>query len=164
MLLAVALDLVLGTIDGIIDLINDFSVLFGGRKVTNFKFPLEKLVKINTVSYAEVRNALSSLPSTCTRFESMPEILLWTTRLVLHDYTCPLVRFTYPSSAMYSLSSNVLGWTFYGSAKPILLTENDNCAASETVSQSEEVCAVLGIGFILLEFCLPSKSFPVVVR
>ena len=158
------LDLILGTVDVIIDLINDFSFLFGGRKVTSFQFPLEKLVKIDLITYDELRNALGSIPPTCSHFQSMPSILLWTARLVLHEYVCPVVRFTYPSAALYTLSEGTLDWTYYGSAVPILRSPDSNCDARSSVTEAEQVCAVLGIGYVLLEFCLPILFLDLVVN
>lgn len=151
----VAIDLIMGTVDVVIDIINGAAKILGGKSVTSFQFPLQKLIQIKTISYAELSRALSSLPPTCTHFDSMPSILTWTARLVLHGYTCPLVRFTYPSSTMYALSSGLLDWTYYGSADPIILDGTNNCDAEQAVTEAEQVCAVLGIGFVLLEFCLP---------
>jgi len=65
--------------------------------------------------------------------------------VVLHDYTCPLVRYTWPVEFVYAVSSWFFSWTYYGEAAP-LLESNNNCQASVDVTAADYICAGLGVG------------------
>lgn len=67
----------------------------------------------------------------------------------VHEYTCPAVRYTYPLRWLYDLSSNVLQWTYYGSAAPFTDTENENCQISQD-SNADYICVGIGVGYLIL--------------
>jgi hypothetical protein len=67
----------------------------------------------------------------------------------IHEYTCPLVRYTYPLQSLYAACEGLLGWTYYGSAAPITHAANQNCETMEDTA-ADYVCAGLGIGYVIL--------------
>lgn len=161
-----AIDVIGTIVNGIVKIINDASKLFTGHDATHFNFPLQKWIPMKTLTYNEVRSALSGLPPTCVHFDSMPKILRWTLQLLLHAHTCPVTRFVYPIPWLHAATVGFLGWSYYGSAEPFLFDDQANCAASGTGAGAnpwEYACVALGLGYILLELCLPILFVDIIV-
>lgn len=154
-----AYDMLAATVDAVIVAIDKVAAFFGFKPPINGKLPLKKWIPMNTVDYSQTRAFLDALPPTCQRFDSAPRILQWSLQMLLHSYTCPVIRYTYPMPGLYNLANGVLGWTIFGSAEPVLFEPDQNCAASENVTPEDYTCLALGLGYVLLEFCLPLILF-----
>lgn len=151
-----AVDAIMATVNTIIDVINDVSKFFGGHKVTNFHFTLQKFAKITTITYSEFRTVVRTLPLVCKNYDSMPSIVEFFMKYGLHTYTCAFVRFLWPLPTFYNIMEALLSWTYYGDARPNPHNINENCFADQGVSTYDFVCSGLGVGYLFLEFFFPT--------
>jgi hypothetical protein len=159
-----ALDAVLGVVNTLIQIANDISKLSGHGKLTGFQFKLIHWIPIETVSYAEVKEALSTLPPTCVHFNTSGKVLLWFVQYGLSDYVCPVVRFVYPDPGVYALANGLLGFMIRGSARPELFAPGDNCAEGRDSNRYDYACAGMGIGYVLLDVFLAIVLLYLVLR
>ncbi len=151
-----ALDIVMTGLNDVIGVINDLDRVFTGHKLTDFSFPLVKWIKIPQITYSEFSNTIKALPPTCTKFDTMPKIMLFFMRYGLHDYTCPTVRFLWPAPTFYGILEALLSWTYYGDAMPNPSKAGANCVGSQSITVYDSICASMGIGYLFTEFFFPS--------
>jgi hypothetical protein len=146
-----ALDAVMSVVNLVVDIVNDASALFGGKKLINFQFDLVRWITMNTVSSNELKEVLVSLPATCVRFDSVSEIFVWSTKLLFNKSICPLVRYIYPVEWLYTPISTITApWMYYGSAEPVLFRPDTNCALGHKDNPYEYACVGLAVGIIIL--------------
>lgn len=158
-----ALDIVMTGLNDVIGIINDLDRVFTGHKLTSFSFPLVKWIKIPQITYSEFANTIKALPPTCTKFDSMPKIVVFFMRYGLHDYTCPVTRFLWPAPTFYAILETLLSWTYYGEAMPNTFKAGANCVGSQTITIYDSICASMGIGYLFTEFFFPSIVVFIVV-
>lgn len=152
------LNVILLFLDVFIDaLILVLKVIFDIISVLSSKGNADSLIKwvhYHPLSAAKLRQVLTSIPATCRKYDGAGIIIQFLVRYNVHEYTCPAVRYLYPMQWLYTVNEFILGWTYYGSAKPFTDISDENCL--KTGNQREDyVCAGLGIGFIILEVLLP---------
>jgi len=148
----------------IIGLINDVAKLLRLHKLSTIHFGGLRWNNIPPVSPQELHAWLTGLPPTCQHFNSAWKIIQWLVRLSAHSHFCPIVRYFYPFEERYNtdVMESVFGWTYYGSADPVLFDPMKNCAGSApthknaaTATSLEYACVSLGLCYLFLEFFLP---------
>lgn len=137
-------------VNSIITILNDISQISGHKKVTNFRFHLIYWIPIQTLSYAQVKQALTSIPPTCKRYDTSNKVLQFFISEGLTQYTCPLVRFTWPDPTVYKIAYAVLGFTIRGNPEPDVYDPNKNCNPVSTTVY-DYICAGMGTSFVFLD-------------
>ena len=154
-----AIDVVLVYVNLIIDVIKYLDPHLHVKDIQ-----LIKWVHLDFISITEFKYVLQTTITTCKRFDSFNSIALFLMRMGLHKYTCAATRYMYPVAWIFDTVNTVLGWSFYGTADPFPLEAGANCAASEENTVYDDVCCGLGIGFLFLEFFLPTVLMYIVLR
>ena len=154
-----AIDVVLVYVNMIIDVIKYLDPHLHVKDVQ-----LIKWVHLDFLSITEFKYVLQTTITTCKRFDSFNSIALFLMRMGLHEYTCAATRYMYPVTWIFDTVNAVLGWSFYGVADPFPLEPDANCAANEANTVYDDVCCGLGIGFLFLEFFLPTVLVYIVLR
>lgn len=146
-----ALDAIFVVVNTLIRIANAISKLSGHGKLTNFQFHLIHWIPITSLSYTQVKEALTTLPPTCANFDTSGKVLKWFFQLGLNAYTCPVVRFVFPDPAIYDLADAVLGFTIRGSPRPDLFSPTDNCSEGVDTNMYDYACAGMGVSFVMLD-------------
>ena len=133
-------------IDEIIFLIK----IFGGLRGVNWI----QWIEIETVSKNSFKRFLTSVSSSCGRYDDAGSILRFIFGETIGSSTCPAVRFLSPLPAIERAASGALSWTYCGTARPITDVSDENCSGCHA-STGDYVCAGLGIGYIVLEILVP---------
>ena len=129
---------------------------FGGVSSVNWI----QWIQLKTVSKNSFKRFLTSVSSSCGRFESAWEILTFVFGETIGPSTCPAVRFLAPLPIFEHAASRFLGWTYCGGALPLTDVSGENCGGCSATT-GDYVCVSLGVGYIILELLVPVFIFSV---
>lgn len=144
----------------IISVVNAIAKAFGQKGLGSIPIISTKPWKpIKEVNPNDIRSFLTNVPPVSTQFSSLGKIVLWSIRLGLSPYTCPIVRYMTPLEQTYHTSffRGLLWWSYYGGANPVLFDSQQNCvrAKNTNVDPVEVFCIAIGSGFLFQQFFLP---------
>lgn len=144
--------------------VNDVLKTLHIHTIPELHFETLRWTNIPGVSPDQVKAWLTGLPPTCMNFDSAWKIILYLIRLTGHATMCPTVRFFYPLEKTYNtdVMPTLFGWTYYGSADPVLHDPTMNCmgdnrslpnsGVDSAVQRSlDYTCICLGITYLFLE-------------
>lgn len=155
-LVILTIDVSIKVIDDIITVVNDVSKAFGGHKVTGtISTNWIHFIKIKEVSKAAFQRELISIETTCPAYDSAGSIFYFIARNLFNEFSCPVVRYTYPLPWLYDTMEALLGWSYHGSAAPLVDHPGANCDAKQYAT-TDYVCVGLGVGYFVLEVMLPT--------
>lgn len=156
-------DYIMVIINVVIKILNTISSITGHGKLINFSFKLIHWIKIDTLSYSQIKDALTALPPTCLSYNTSAKVMEYFIQFGLHDYTCPLIRYFYPTW-LYPMFKFFLGFTIYGSAEPTLFDPNKNCAAQGETGIYTTICASMGLSFVILDVFVAILFIMIIVQ
>lgn len=144
----------------VIRAINKFASFLRLKQINNFPLVSTKPWKpVNQINPDDVRTFLNNIPPVSSHFDSLGKIVLWSIRLGLSPYTCPIVRYMSPLEETYHTSffRGLLWWSYYGGANPVLFDPQQNCVRAKNVKVDavEVFCVAIGTGYLFQQFFLP---------
>lgn len=110
---------------------------------------------IATVSKAELIRVFTTIPIVCTKYDTMPSVVVFFTRLGLHSITCPAVLISYADPTLYDDAMAISSWTMFGSAAPFPSIPGDNCNGINNLTVYDTVCATMGFGYVMVFLLTP---------
>lgn len=167
--------LIVGAIDIVIRILNLFMPIFTDGFDTTVNLINEDLNAIEKVfhvkqinvpvipqykSAADVSKAafiktFTQIPIVCTRYDTMPEVVIYFLRVVSHDLTCPAALIAYSSPSLYEDTETSLSWSYFGSAEPFPDVPFDNCNGYNNVTVYDTICATMGFGYVMIYLLTP---------
>ena len=139
----------------VVEALNDATRLLGIHTILfNLLDIVITYVKIPTFSEQAVARFLMDIETTCPAYDSAGMIFYTVIRDGLHSFSCPLVRYYYPIPWLFETLTALLGWTYHGSAAPLVDQDQANCYHN-AVETPDAVCVVLGTGFFIVEVLVP---------
>lgn len=154
-LLILILDVSSHVIHDIADVINDASRLLGGHNIApDIPAISMHFVKISTISKHAFKRFLINVETTCPAYDSADRIFYFISRDMFNEFSCPLVRYTWPVQWIYKSMETLLSWSYHGSAAPLVDQSNVNCNHAG-YGTPDYVCVGLGFGFFIVEVLIP---------
>lgn len=139
----------------VVDALDDAAHLLG---INNIPFDLLDITahfnNINTISRHSIERFLMDIETTCPAYNSAGAIFYPVIQSLFHSFSCPLVRYYYPIPWLYNALEALLGWSYYGSAAPLVDVDQANCMHN-AMESPDVVCIVLGMGYPILEVLIP---------
>jgi hypothetical protein len=152
--LTLVLDEVVLVVRAIEGVVNAIAKLFPGHHSVFNSIP--NYPSVFQITDAEFRATLKAIPPTCVRFQSASSISFFFSKYGLHSTVCPAVRYTYPIEWVYTIVSGFFKpWAYYGDAAPFPNTPGQNCESDGAVTNTDFLCAGIGVGYIILDLALP---------
>lgn len=156
------IDLVIFIIDAathyihdLINVVNDAARILGAGKLP-FNIPALNIhfIKITTISRQAFKRFLTDVETTCPAYNSADKIFYFISRDIFNSFSCPLVRYTYPVKWIFDSLQDILGWSYHGSAAPLVDHPGANCNGGNYGSP-DYICVGLGMGFFITEVLIP---------
>lgn len=140
----------------VVDAIIKLEKFFGAKPTNN----MVKFVGFKLFTVSEVKNELIFILNTCQPYDNAYTVISHSIKRAAHKPVCALVRYTYPSSWVYTMASGSLSWLYFGSAEPdnthaALPDMNCELPPGQEGQYIPAVCAALGAGYVILEIVLP---------
>ena len=143
-------DAAIAVVNVIITVINTF----GHANNKMLSYPGFKLLSVS-----EVKDFLIFVLDTCGPYDNAWGVVGRAVQQSAQLPVCSMVRYTYPSPFLYSITEPLFGWLYVGSANPnadiFSYRSDSNCEASDDAAPLSAVCAGISAGYILLEIVLP---------
>lgn len=136
-----------GTVDLIKDAIRFFRGKGGRVHVTKPRF--------DPVTADGLRRAFTDLPARCVAYEGVAPVLSGAAKATLSNYTCPVIRATWPVPWLYTITDGVLGWTSENAVPPNAYYSGQRPGNCEETYTADWLCIGLGAGYVALEVLLP---------
>lgn len=114
--------------------------------------PYRTIASISTAAFIKT---FTQIPVVCAKYNTMPDVVVFFSRLALHDLTCPAVLIAYSSPDLYDGSEASLSWSYFGSAEPFPDTPYDNCDGVNNITVYDTVCATMGFGYVMVYLLTP---------
>ena len=108
--------------------------------------------KVYNLKPAQLESAIKKFAVTCAPYDSVSTIIGRSFRVFLGPVVCPVLRYVYPVPWLYKALYFMVGW-MSPDPTPAGFNGENNC--KEDPESFAWPCAVVGIGYVILELILP---------